>query len=102
MKLVSLLKAVHGHIGELDAHSESDGNLPLAAAIIRKHSGVPPKHNHRLSDKRMYTEKAANDLILPPTVDKIGSTADGNRKRKRPMQPFAISLPKREVRAKTP
>jgi hypothetical protein len=102
MKLVSLSKEVHGRIGESDADSESDGNLPLAAAIIRRHSGVPPRHNHRLSDKRMHTGKAPDDLILSPSVDKIGSTADGNRKRRRPMQPFAISPPKREVRVKTP
>jgi hypothetical protein len=102
MKLVSLSKEVHGRIGESDADSESDGNLPLAAAIIRRHSGVPRRHNHRLSDKRMHTGKATDDLILSPSVDKIGSIADGNRKRRRPMQPFAISPPKREVRVKTP
>ena len=57
MKLVSLSKEVHGRIRESDVDSESDGNLPLAAAIIRRHSRVPPRHNHHLSDKRMHTGK---------------------------------------------
>jgi hypothetical protein len=35
----------NGRIGESDADSESDGNLPLAAAIIRRHSGVPMSSN---------------------------------------------------------
>lgn len=102
MGLVSLSRALHGRIGESDVDSESDGNLPLAVAIIKKHSGVPPRHNHRSFDKRMHTEIAGGDSVLISSVEKIGCSADGNRKRKRPMQPFAISPPKTEVPAKTP
>ena len=100
--LVSLSKALHKRIGESDVDSESDGNLPLAVAIVRKHSGVPPRHNHRSMEKRMDTEIAGGQKHLVSNVENIGSTADGNRKRKRPMQPFAISLPKPGIRAKNP
>ena len=70
-------------------------------AIIKKHSGVPPRHNHP-SFEKMHREIHGVDSVLISSVEKIGCSADGNRKRKRPMQPFAISPPKTEVRAKTP
>ena len=54
--LVFLSKTMHRRIKELDVDSESDGNLPLAVAIVRKHSGVPPRHNHRSMEKRMDKE----------------------------------------------
>ena len=91
-----------GRIREYDVDSESDGNLPPVVAIIKKHSSVPRRHNHRSFEKRMHTETTRGDLVLISSVEKIGCSADGNCKRKRPMQPFAISPPKTEARAKTP
>ena len=81
---------------------ESDGNLPRALAIIKKHSGVPPRHNHHSFEKRMHREMVRGDSVLISNVEKIGCSADGSCKRKRPMQPFAISPPKIEARAQTP
>jgi len=101
MGLVSLSKVVHGHIRELDGDSESDRNLALVVEVIKKHSDVPPRHNYRLSDKRMQTEMVGGDSILLPSIEKISCSGDGNRKQKKPMQPFAIYPPKREVRVKT-
>ena len=60
------------------------------------------KHNHRSFEKRMHTEIAGGDSVLVSIVEKIGCSVDGNCKQKRPMQPFAISPPKTEARAKTP
>ena len=92
----------NGRIGESDVDSESGGNLSLEVAIINKHSSVPPRHNHRSFDKRMDTEIAKGDSVLISSVEKIGCSADGNCKRKRPLQPFAISPPNIEARAKDP
>ena len=91
-----------GRIGEYDVDSESDGNLPLVVAIIKKHSSVPPRHNLLSFEKRMHTEMVRGDLVLISNVEKIGCSADGSCKQKRPMQLFTISPPKIEAHAKTP
>ena len=50
----------------------------------------------------MDKEVAGGQKHLVSSVEKFDSTADLNRKRKRPMQPFAISPSKPGVRAKNP
>ena len=50
----------------------------------------------------MHTEIVRGDSVLISNVEKIGCSADGSCKRKRPMQLFAISLPNIEACAKTP
>ena len=74
----------------------------FVVAIIKKQYGVPLRHNHRSFEKRMHTEMVRGDSVLISNVEKIGCSADGSCKQKRPMQPFAISPPKIEARAKTP
>jgi hypothetical protein len=77
-----------------DVDSESDGNLPLAVAIIKKPSRVPPRYNHRPMEKRMLKETLMGPKHLASSGEKFGPTANGNPKRKRLMQPFAASPPK--------
>jgi hypothetical protein len=92
--LVSLSKAVNKRVRESDADSESDGNLPLSVAIIKKPSGVPPRHNQRPMQKVTVKESLVGPKHISSSGEKFGPTGNGNAKRKRLMQPFAASPPK--------
>ncbi len=102
MALVSLSKAGNKRLRESDADSESDGNLPLSVAIIKKPSGVPPRHNQRPMEKRTVKETLVGPKHISSSGEKFGPTANGHAKRKRLMEPFAASPPKPGQRVKTP
>ena len=99
--LVSLSKAVNKRVRESDGDSESDGNLPLSVAIIKKPSGVPPRHNQRPMQKMTVKETLVGPKHISSSGEKFGATGNGSAKRKRLMQPFAASPPK-PGRVKTP